>query len=131
MMSPFHISRKAPLGPGDCQRRCPGVLDNKPTVPLTVACTGMWVRVQLASGVARWGLTIAAQAAVGADPVQLPSEATRVSHYLGGAKSPQSLEDFVSGPRDTLRGSLRSLRGFCGALVLLERLQGRRLCWWL
>lgn len=82
MMSTFNISRKALLGPKDCQQervmsKCPflrawSLETTNPEVVPMVEPTGMG---EGEPSVAGRGLTIAAQATEGADPVQPPAKA--------------------------------------------------------
>lgn len=74
-----------------------------------------------------WVLTIAAQAAEGADPVQPPPKAARVTHRLGAVYSPEDLEDATAGPKNPRGGCFPRLPGFCEATVLPEGLQVRPL----
>lgn len=69
-------------------------------------------------------LTVAAQAAEGADPVQPPSKAARVAHHLG---APQGPEDAVVGPEEPRGGCRRGIPGFFQALALLEGLRAQLL----
>ena len=69
-------------------------------------------------------LTVAAQAAEGADTVQPPSKAARVAHHLG---APQGPEDAMVGPEEPRGGCRPGIPGFFQALALLEGLHAQLL----